>query len=757
VLILAVTAFFGYEALNVKVCTIFSDLLPMTHPYIKTHMEYVNQLGDPLKIFLMVRVRNGDIYNINTLSKITRITQDIDLIPAINHNQVISIASSRLRRVLTTEEEIRSQNLMPMIPTNDEEIRIIRDSVRKTEGILGIYVSPDEKSTLLAANFFGDTIDYTTVFDKVMEIVRKERDDNHEIFVSGEPILNGWIYKYKTETYFILMLSMALMVLPLFFYFRNLPGVVVPALSAGLCAIWGLGFVGLIGYNLDPLALVIVLLVSARAMSHSVQMVERYFEEYQTIGEVKEAIIKTMCANIPPGMLGIATDCVGILLIAVAPIPMLQKMAISVAFWAGSNIVNTMIIAPIMLSFCTPPKNISAVLDWEKGWTQKIITLMTKAVEGRRAYFTFAIIVGVAVYSAYYGFQVRIGDINPGTPILWPKSEYNRAVDALNKNYTGIEELYIIVEGKYPNTIKRPEVLKEINKFQRFMEQDPKVAATLSIADLVPPFLRALSLGQPKWEILPDTPGLTGQLMYYLTAGSHPGDYDRYMSREFKSGNIIIWYKDHKVDTIEGALARAKSFIDKEGNAVEGIQYRLASGSIGILAAVNESVESSQLLNFVLIMIVFFGMYVINFRSIWVPLLLAIPINMSNLITLAIMSHLGIGLNINTLPIVSLAIGVGDDYGLYIFSRIAEEYDKSKSYSLAFNNALRTSGKAVFFTATTMAFATGFWYFISNLRFQAEMGLLLTVVMFSNMVLAMIVIPTLVYVFRFKPKFINRG
>jgi predicted RND superfamily exporter protein len=245
--------------------------------------------------------------------------------------------------------------------------------------------------------------------------------------------------------------------------------------------------------------------------------------------------------------------------------------------------------------------------------------------------------------------------------------------------------------------------------------------------------------------------------MYYLTAGSHPGDYDRYMSREFKSGNIIIWYKDHKVDTIEGALARAKSFIDKEGNAVEGIQYRLASGSIGILAAVNESVESSQLLNFVLIMIVFFGMYVINFRSIWVPLLLAIPINMSNLITLAIMSHLGIGLNINTLPIVSLAIGVGDDYGLYIFSRIAEEYDKSKSYSLAFNNALRTSGKAVFFTATTMAFATGFWYFISNLRFQAEMGLLLTVVMFSNMVLAMIVIPTLVYVFRFKPKFINRG
>jgi len=190
--------------------------------------------------------------------------------------------------------------------------------------------------------------------------------------------------------------------------------------------------------------------------------------------------------------------------------------------------------------------------------------------------------------------------------------------------------------------------------------------------------------------------------------------------------------------------------------AEQNCTVQLASGNLGLLAAVNATVEDAQLLNFILVMGVVFLLCSWNYKSVVAAIILMIPLNLTNIITLSIMRNLEIGLNINTLPVVSVGVGVGIDYGIYLLSRICEEYQAAGGeYSAAVaSRAIKTTGKAIFFTATTMIVGVIFWYILSSMKFQAEMGLLLALIMFINIFAALVLIPTLVNIFR--PKFLGK-
>ncbi|MDY6863881.1 MAG: efflux RND transporter permease subunit [Thermodesulfobacteriota bacterium] len=754
--ILIVTAFFSWQITRIEVKTEFSDLLPKNHPFIKIHEKYRDQLGDPLKVFLMLQVKEEDIYNRVTLEKVIRITDKLDLIAGVNHNQIYSIASRKLKKVKITEDSIISENLMKEVPSSMEEFR---ETVRATPGVFGVWVSRDEKSVLFTAGFIEHLINYDLLYKEVQEIIKSESDGNHKIYASGEPVLSGVVCKYQKEVWLIFGATFLTLLIVLSFYFRNLIGVMVAILSSLTGAIWGLGFCSLLGYNLDPLILVIPLLIIARALSHSIQFTGRYFECYQERKNVKDACVIALASMLPPGTLGIATDSAGILLIAVAPIPLMQKLAWICGFWAFIIIFTGIILTPILLSFFPAPKNIPQIVDTEKGYLHLLLKQIAKLGFGRIGIVTFSVMIFLFIFTGWVSTRVHIGDINPGSPILWEDSPYNVAIDKINKNFPGSEELYVIAEGDVPQAVEKPEFLAILDTFQRYMEETPLSPSTFSLADFLPPIQRAIYGLHPKWETMPIERNQISQTVYRLESHSAPGDYDLYFSRDKKAANVIVWYKDHMGDTLREAIADVKNFIqEKKDLLARGkVTFKLASGNIGVLAAINEAVQNSQLLNFILVMSVVFLLCTMVYRSMLAAVILMIPLNLANFMTLTVMHMLGIGLNINTLPIVSVGVGVGIDYGIYLLSRICEEYQLYGESRYSFNivkKAILTTGKAIFFTAFMMILGVILWYFFSSLRFQAEMGLLLAVIMLVNMLGALLLIPSLIYVF--KPKFLGK-
>jgi predicted RND superfamily exporter protein len=757
---LLITAFFIYTLARLEITTIFSDLFPYTHPYVKVFQQYGDSFGSPLTVSVVVEVKEGDIFNPDMLKKVRAITDSLDAIPGVNHNQVISITSPRVKRAEAVGEGIEVSALIgPNLPQTKEELEELRRRAMTTEGVFGVLASPNAKATLITANFLERLIDYRLVFERVNEVLRQEQDARYNLYAAGQPMLTGWVYYYQREMYLIFGIGLITMIGLLAFYFRNIAGIVTPVLVGGVSAIWGFGFAGLLGYNLDPLIIVIPVLLVARALSHSVQMCERYFEIYNEIGDVKRASLESLVALFPPGVVGILTDTAGLFIIAIAPIRLIEKLAYVCGLWSLSLILSVVFLSPLILSYLPPPKNVKSVVlspDRKGGFLFRLFKIIAVfSSTPRWALATVLLFVGITLVSSWWALKLDIGHVTPGSPLLWPDAFYNLSVKKTSELFLGTDELHVIVEGDRPDAIKEPGVLKKMIEFQSHMEESPLVSGTLSIADYITTVGKYLTGGSPKWEIVPDDRRWTGSLHQMLLAGSNPGDWDRFFTPDYKNANVIVWYKDHRTETVEGALRTAKEFVDSHNANGDGVRFRLASGSIGLSAAANQMLGRLELQTVALISLVIFIITSLIYRSLTAGFLLVVISNIANAMTSAVMYSLGIGLDVNTLPIASVGMGIGIDYNIYLMSRMAEEYRRETNYEKLIPVSIFTTGKAIFFTAVTMVAGVALWYFMSSLRFQADMGLLLAAVMLAHVVLALFFQAAVMRLLR--PKFITKG
>jgi predicted RND superfamily exporter protein len=220
---------------------------------------------------------------------------------------------------------------------------------------------------------------------------------------------------------------------------------------------------------------------------------------------------------------------------------------------------------------------------------------------------------------------------------------------------------------------------------------------------------------------------------------------DQYVDYDWNNATITCYYKDYDSDLIRETLAKARQFI--EDHPSDKVRFRLAGGLIGILAAVNEEVEYSYWVSLIVVFAAVFVLCVGTFRSIKAGIVLIVPLAISQVLSEAFMLLRGIDLNVNSLPVAAIAVGIGIDYGIYLLSRIAEEYAVCGDYETSNRIALETTGKAISFTATTLVAGVIFWVFL-DLKFQAEMGLLLGLLMLLNMVAALTIIPSLVQILK---------
>lgn len=754
------TAFFAVQIRDLDVSTQFSDLVPRNHPYAHLVEKYPG-FGSPLTLSLVIQKKTGTIYNPKTLQKIQEATRLADLIPGVDHDQIVSIASRKVKHVEATIGGIQASNLlMGPVPQTVEKIATLRDKIRATPGVVGTLVSFQEDAAMIQATFIERLTDFNVIFHDVNEIIEKLADADHELYAAGPPMLTGWIYHYQGEMYLIFAFGLLAMGLFLVFHFRNISGVVTPLAVAVTSAVWGFGFAGALGYNLDPLIIVVPVLLVARALSHSVQMCERYFEIYEQERDKKTAAVKSLRSLSAPGVVGIICDAAGVLIIAIAPIRLIEKLAYVCGVWSLTLIITAIAGTFVLLTYLPAPGNrqpVSLSLARNSGPLYKTFAFIVFfSSTKRRAAGTCLFFLAVTSLATWWAVQRGVGDVHAGTPLLWPTSPYNTAVERINRRFAGFDTLQVVAESTRPEGIRNRATLELMQRFQRHMEQDTEVGGTFSIADLVPQVNRLFHGGLPKWGVIPDSDADAAMLVYLAMTGASPGDFDRILTRDFSAASINVWYKDHRRETVARALHRAQEFLEREtAHGHEVPKLRLASGTLGLLWALNGTIRRSEVLTVALISLVIFSFTALIYRSLTAGLVLTVISNMANLMTAAVMYHLGIGLDVNTLPIGAVGMGIGIDYNIYLMSRMSEEYRLNSDYATLIPASIFTTGKAIFFTATTMMGGIIIWYFMSSLRFQADMGVLLSTVMIAHVLLALFFQAGLMMLLQ--PKFIQRG
>ncbi|MBX9606976.1 MAG: MMPL family transporter [Gammaproteobacteria bacterium] len=760
------TLFFAAGLPRVEIRTVFKDLLPMDDPFVQLYLAHP-KFGNPLTMSIMVKRKDGDIYHTDTLQKVWDMTRAVDLAPGIDHDQIISIATEKLRYAEATSEGVDTKPVMDdFVPRNPAEMQDFKRRVNMSINARAYFISPDESATLINAAF-QDTIEYGAAFAHVQKLVEAARDEHHDVHLVGQPVLTAWVYKLQRQTYGIFGVTVGALVLALVFYMRNIAGVLTPIVCTAVAGLWGFGFIGWLGRPIEPLLMIVPLLLVARSFSHCVQFIERYYEVLLHLDDRVKAAEVTMGLMMAPSVLGILTDVCGIVFIAIAPIRTMTNHALFCGAWALWIIPTGIFLCAVMLSYLPVPKNMDKIIggkERESGihlLQDRALNALSRLTFGRRAWPTTAVVAVLSAGALYLSTQIRIGNPVEGSNLLWHDSEFNTGVRAVNAHFPGANTLEVVLEARERDREHRiaqqPEAVALRAQIQRLLEADPVMPprATLSFTDYMAETCRLLAGGNPKWAQFDIDPDTVHAVAFGAQLGTNTINFSHVADFEFQDSTVSAWYKDNKQETVDAALAAARRAVDTVGASHTELDIRLATGVIALQQAMNNVVERYHTLIMVMVNLAVLLLAVWAYRSLVAALILLIPVNLSNIYLVAAMEMLGVGLDVNAGIVAVMGVGVGIDYGIYLLSRICEEYTAhGHDVKKAIVAAMTTTGKAIMFTATIMLIGILPWYFLSDLKFMADMGMLLVAVMLINMLLSLIVLPLLVWFI--EPKFMRR-
>jgi predicted RND superfamily exporter protein len=716
------TAIMAYFASGMTMSTSFSDLLPYRHPFVQVHMRFANQFGGANNVNVMLTVKNGDVFTKEVLRKIYDMTQAMDRVTGVNHDQIESIGHRTTRYLTVLGGTIATPPIMRRPPKTDEEVEEIKKICYNTDSVYGQLVSLDGKALLIKANFIEGRLDYKRIFDEIDRTVKEPFETSeHQIWIAGEPRLYGWIYHYATEVYYIFIACTVFCWLLLYFYFHDWRGALRPTITGVTSALWGMGAQALMGFSMDPLALVIPFFITARSVSHSVQMHDRYYEEYHKWNWNKErAIIAAFAELFVPTLSGIITDALGMLAIIVVPVAILQKISISASIWVVSIALSELLLNPIIYFYLKAPEK-ENVLGREEGPFQRLTTTVAAwVVQPRNSRLIIAFWVIAFFLSLTQVRHLTFGDPTAATPLLRENSPYNQSHLEIQKYFGGIEPLIVVVEGRDKDVLKDPSILRSMEKFQRYMERDPDIGYSFSLADIIQSINMTFYDLQPRWGVIPAEIPKVSSLFFYYFAGAPPGETSRFLDPSYTITRVTFYCRNHQGDNIARIIKEAREFVAQ--NPMEKADYRLAGGLIGVTAAANEEILKNDILMNVLGFGTIFLIVMFTYRSAIAAFVMMLGLFLANGIVNAYMGYMNMGINLQSLPIVTVGVGFGIDYALYIVSRAVEEYKGDTREAVRLG--LATAGKAVTFTAITLVMATTMWAF-SNIRFCSEMGLLL--------------------------------
>lgn len=760
IVVVIFTGIFSLGTLRIRTEVIIGDLFPKDHAYLKIVSQFSEVFGSGGSgAVVAVKAKNGDIFTEKQLSKVKAITEEIELWDEVYRILTKSMASRSMKVIKTLGRgEIAVVPLMwPELPGTEEEMDMLKINIFSNPAYKGTLVSTDGKGALIMTEF-KENISYERAFTLLRGIVEKYEDDDTSIHIVGFPMLMGWIYSLKSQMQMVFVISIGLIFVILYVIFRNFVGMVAPLVVGLISTGVGLGFVGWTGINFSPLLFVLAFLVGARNVSHSVQITHRYLEEFRIGSRDKDkACYETMRSMIIPNVAGVVTDAAGFLVLFLAKIVLMQQIAVIMSFWMMS-IAFSAILTPIICTYIPFKGNLEEFSDaGEKSWLNLGSASMTRFCIGSGKYLMGAVIIGVVIFCGWEMTKLKIGDPTPGSPLLWEDHRYNEDTSIINKHFNASSENLVLYYEGDPESVYDPIVLTTFEAFDRHMKE--KLPEIYRSSDSLKTMTKMINLtfhdGDEAWHQLPTDRPLLSSVIGYVKMNMDISSFARYMDLTLERAQSTLFFTDHTSDNLLKIRDEAYSFFNDHSMETEKGRFKLAGGQIGMQIAVNEEMKSSHMKIDAMVLATIFIMCMICFRSIVAGLMLTIPLIIANMMAFAYMSMNGIGLSINTLPVAAVGAGVGVDFAIYMYSRCVEEYTEERGYVNTIIKAVITSGQAVIFTGLTMVLSMIPWYFLSELKFQAQMGFFLSMLLTTNVVLALTLHPLMIYVF--KPKFIRKG
>ncbi|KWR83084.1 efflux RND transporter permease subunit [Cupriavidus sp. IDO] len=744
-LCLAVTMALGFSATRLRLDPGFNKMIPLQHPYMQVFTKYASTFSGANTVLVSLRWKgDGDIYNAAFMDKLRHATDEVFFIPGVDRSRVFSLFTPNVRYTEVTEAGFRGDVVVPgRFSGTPAELDKVRRNVARS-GQIGRLVSNDLRSALIRAELretdpaTGKTIDYSSVARQLEKIRAEFSGTDVDVSIVGFAKLVGDVEAGIASVMAFFALAFAVTALLLWLYTRSLRITLLALVVALLPVAWLLGLLPLLGYGIDPMSILVPFLIFSIGVSHAVQMTNAWKQEVVQGHSALDSASAAFRKLFIPGTVALLTNALGFMVIMRIQIDIVRELGITACLGVLLMIVTNKVFLPILLSYTRLEPSALARSQARRaqgngGLWQKFGALARRGP----ALGVFVAALALLAAGAIESRGLKIGDVGSGAPELRADSRYNHDSASIVSQYNiGSDALTVVVEptGFDDGCLHYP-VMSAVERFEMHMRGVSGVQSVVSVSSLAKVVIGAYNEGNPRWEALPRS-------SEGLSQGAKAFDPDNGMNTpNCQAIQVLIYTANHEGATIAHIIREIRRF--NATDKTPDVAFRLAGGNIGVMAATNEAVEEAE----VTMLLSIFGaitlLCLLTFRSWRAVLCIIVPLTLVSVLCNALMARLGIGLKVSTLPVITLGVGVGVDYGIYLYERIQHQIrEEGQALPQAFAEAMRQRGSAALFTALTMCIGVGTWAFAA-LKFQADMGILLAFMFLVNLFGAVSMLPAL--------------
>ena len=749
VVLCLITILLGFKASLLKVNVDFDQMIPAKHPYIANYKENktsLSGLGNSLKV--VIENTKGDIFDKDYLDVVRQINDKLYLREGVDRGWMKSVWTPSTSWTEITEEGFLAGPVMPFnYDQSPESIAKFKSNVIKA-GLVGTLVGADYKSSAIFVPLVdkipatGKGVDYGEFSEWIEKDIRSLESDTIKIHVVGFSKLVGVLISslYQVMAFFAISAIIATVII--YMYTHDIRSTILLVVTASLGVVWLLGLMQLLGYDLNPFSILVPFLIFAIGLSHGAQKMNGVMQDIGRGTHKYVAARYTFRRLFIAGVTALITNVVGFAVLIIIDIPAIRDLALTTSLGVFVLIFTKLFFIPIALSYIGVSQHAALrSITVDKSMRQNhgighFWNYLESCTEAKHARILVVGSVSLGLIAAAVSLtQLKMGDLNPGAPELRADSRYNKDMAYINGYYGASGDPFaIIVKTDNEGTYKY-ETLIEIDRLTWELQQLPEVLSVSSLAKSTRFVSSGTYEGDPRWTSIPRNSHSLAQAIRGVVTPN-----PELMDRDGTVTPVVAYLRDHKAETLATVAAKVEEFAAK--NNTNDRKFLLAAGTAGIEAATNIVVhEANYRILFILYCAVALLCFV-TFRN-WRAVIVAmIPLLITSFMCEALMVGLGIGVKVATLPVIALGVGVGVDYALYLLSVQLAAQRRGASLKEAYTEALNFTGKVVALIGVTMAAGVITWAW-SPIKFQADMGILLTFMFIWNMLGALTLIPAL--------------
>ncbi|KPY26566.1 hypothetical protein ALP22_04615 [Pseudomonas coronafaciens pv. porri] len=745
-LCLLTSVFLFWQALQVRPSTSFEKMIPLSHPFVQNMMKHRNDLGNlGNTVRISVEAVDGDIFSKAYMETLRQISDEVFYIPGVDRSGLKSLWSPSVRWTEVTEEGFAGGEVIPQsYDGSDASLDQLRNNVLKS-GQVGRLVANDFRSSIIDVPLqesYPDPADQGKLLALDYQQFSHQLEDKiRDKYQAQNPTIKIHIVGFAKKVgdlidglfMVVMFFGIAFLItLVLLIWFTRCIRSTVAVLSTTLIAvIWQLGLMHVVGFGIDPYSMLVPFLIFAIGISHGVQKINGIALQSGAADNALTAARRTFRQLFLPGMIAILADAVGFITLLIIDIGVIRELAIGASIGVAVIVFTNLILLPVAISYVGISKRAISRSKQDAVSEHPFWRLLSNFASAKVAPASIALAVLAFGGGLWYSQNLKIGDLDQGAPELRPDSRYNQDNAFIINNYSTSSDVLVVMVKTPPEGCSAYSTLSAINELAWKMENTQGVQSAISLVTVSKQVIKGMNEGNLKWESLSRNKDVLNNSIARA---------DGLYNTDCSLAPLLVFLNDHKAETLDRAVHAVQDFARQ--NDKPDMQFLLAAGNAGIEAATNEVIKQSELVILILVYICVAGMCMITFRSWAATLCIVLPLVLTSVLGNALMAFMGIGVKVATLPVVALGVGIGVDYGIYIYSRLESFLRAGLPLQEAYYQTLKSTGKAVLFTGLCLAIGVCTWIF-SAIKFQADMGLMLTFMLLWNMFGALWLLPAL--------------